>query len=97
MTGANELDEAGQSDTPGIVRVDRLVRRLAGLPTLCDLNYDGSPPRCGSCAKRFIKRSTRPDGKKVRKLMCALAKVEVHARGVCDSWRGFSGDVRRHG
>ena len=29
MTGANKLDEANQSSTPGIVRVDRRVRRHA--------------------------------------------------------------------
>jgi hypothetical protein len=28
MTGASKLDEADQSDPPGIVRVDRRVRRL---------------------------------------------------------------------
>lgn len=60
---------------------------------LRSLGYDGNPPRCGSCTKRFVKRSTRPDGKKVRQLMCALAQAPVHARGVCDSWHGFNGDV----
>lgn len=60
-------------------------------PSLESLNYDGNPARCGSCTKRFIKRKTRPDGKKLRQLMCALAQEPVHARGVCDSWRGFDG------
>ena len=38
MTGATEFDEAGQSDTPGIVRVDRLVRRLGPILTDQDGN-----------------------------------------------------------
>lgn len=62
-------------------------------PTLKALNYDGNPPRCASCTKRFMKRFTRPDGKKIKKLMCALAQVEVKARGVCDEWRGFTGEA----
>jgi hypothetical protein len=62
-------------------------------PSLKSLNYDGNPPRCGSCTKRFMQRSTRPDGKKMRQLMCALAQKPVHARGVCDSWHGFDGST----
>lgn len=66
------------------------------LPTLRSLNYDGNPPRCGNCTKRFVARISRgktPDsGKKFNQLMCALAQHEVKPRGVCDSWTGFNGD-----
>ncbi len=63
------------------------ARRNGREPTLRALNYDGNPPRCGNCTKRFMKS----DSGKVRTLMCALAQAPVRARGICDSWRGFDG------
>ena len=37
MTGANKLDEANQSDPPGIVRVDRPVRPVSETCRTCGL------------------------------------------------------------
>lgn len=57
-------------------------------PTLKSLDYDKDPPRCGNCTKRYMQR-TKKNGKTTRQLMCALAQVPVHARGVCNAWRSL--------
>jgi hypothetical protein len=61
-------------------------------PTLNSLNYDGNPPRCGSCVQRFIRRFPRQNGRYSRQMMCALTQSQVHTRGVCDAWRGVNGE-----
>jgi Lar family restriction alleviation protein len=54
MTGATELDEANQSDQPGIVRVDRPVRPCPFCGCVGVTVYEGSTFRwryaaCDSC------------------------------------------------
>ena len=87
-TARDELPEANQAAPAVGIRLDRTVRPRGKSVTLDVLNYDGNPPRCKNCARRRFELTTR-----AREIMCTLANTPVHARGVCDSWRGSDGAV----